>query len=92
LQSDAVDESVQNLARARRMFELWLSPPPVRVGLTPKEVIFQENKVKLYRYRGGTPVKPLPVLIVYALINRLYILDLYPAGILILYDDLPAGT
>lgn len=85
LQSDAVDESVQNLARARRMFELWLSPPAVRVGLTPKEVIFQENKVKLYRYRGGTPVKPIPVLIVYALINRLYILDLYPGRSFIEY-------
>lgn len=81
----AVNESLQNLARTKRMFELWLSPPAVRVGLTPKEVIFQENTVKLYRYRAKRPVKPVPVLIVYALINRLYILDLYPGRSFIEY-------
>lgn len=85
-QQDVANESLQNLARARRMFELWLSPPEVKVGLSPKDVLFQENKVSLYRYKDTRlPVKPVPVLIVYALINRLYILDLYPGRSFIEY-------
>ena len=49
----------------------------IQVGVTPKEVIYQEDKVTLYRFTS--PVEhPLniPVLIVYALVNRPYIVDL----------------
>ena len=53
----------------------------VPVGLTPREEIWSLNKVKLYRY---TPVKPpeerhpIPVLLVYALINKPFVFDLIP--------------
>ena len=54
-------------------------PPDVDVGTTPKEVVWRKDKVELYHYR---PVKKKrarpPLLIVYALLNKPYILDLEP--------------
>jgi polyhydroxyalkanoate synthase len=51
----------------------------VETGVSPKDVVWTRNKTTLYRYR---PVarrrRPTPVLLVYALINKPYILDLRP--------------
>jgi polyhydroxyalkanoate synthase len=49
----------------------------VEVGLTPKEAVYREDKMVLYRYRT-TVDKPArtPLLIVYALVNRPYMADL----------------
>lgn len=51
----------------------------VQVGTTPKDSIYEEGKLKLYRYRSsnGTRSGNAPILIVYALVNRPYIADLY---------------
>jgi polyhydroxyalkanoate synthase len=51
------------------------------VGLTPKEVIWTLNKARLYRYRPTRPPEerhPIPLLLVYALINKPFIFDLAP--------------
>jgi polyhydroxyalkanoate synthase len=51
----------------------------VDVGQTPKEVVYEENKLQLYHYESRTEEQhDVPILIVYALINRPYILDLQP--------------
>ncbi len=53
----------------------------VEVGQTPSEVIYEENKLQLLRYEPVVPEaqrEPVPILIVYALINQPYILDLQP--------------
>ncbi|MCB0881858.1 MAG: alpha/beta fold hydrolase, partial [Thermoleophilia bacterium] len=51
----------------------------VPTGLTPKDVVWTLNKTTLYRYRGPGPARHrVPVLIVYGLINKPYILDLRP--------------
>jgi polyhydroxyalkanoate synthase len=72
-------EVQDDIRRAEIWRELCMRPPSVEVGITPKEVVYRENKASLYHYRGEVnDVKPIPVLIVYALINRLYILDLIP--------------
>jgi len=51
----------------------------IRIGTTPKETIYTEDKLKLYRY---TPVvdnpHKTPLLIVYALVNRYLVADLQP--------------
>jgi polyhydroxyalkanoate synthase len=50
-------------------------------GMTPKEVVWTKNKAKLYRYEPSAEKKyPVPILIVYALINRPYVLDLLPGN------------
>ncbi|MEF8867194.1 MAG: class III poly(R)-hydroxyalkanoic acid synthase subunit PhaC [Haloarculaceae archaeon] len=49
------------------------------VGETPSEVVYTENKLELRRYEPTTEGShPVPILVVYALINRPYILDLQP--------------
>jgi len=51
----------------------------IDVGTAPKELIYQEDKLKLYRYSRNDPnTCRTPVLIVYALVNRQYMLDLQP--------------
>ena len=49
----------------------------VEVGVTPKEAVYQEDKLVLYHYKP-TVDKPAktPLLIVYALVNRPYMTDL----------------
>lgn len=53
----------------------------VPVGLTPKEEVWRLNKAKLYRYQPTKPAEeryPVPLLLVYALINKPFIFDLAP--------------
>lgn len=51
----------------------------IDVGTAPKELVYEEDKLKLYRYRReGAQSCGVPVLIVYALVNRQYMLDLQP--------------
>jgi polyhydroxyalkanoate synthase len=51
----------------------------VAVGQTESEVVYEENKLRLLHYEPLTDEQhDVPILIVYALINRPYILDLQP--------------
>jgi polyhydroxyalkanoate synthase len=48
-------------------------------GVTPKEEVYSEDKVKLYHYKnpsGKKPTNKTPLLISYALVNRPYMADL----------------
>lgn len=60
------------------------SPPP-SVGETSKELIYSENKLRLFRYFPlDVKQKKTPLLITYALVNRPFIVDLEPKRSLIL--------
>jgi polyhydroxyalkanoate synthase len=51
------------------------------IAQTPKELVWTLNKAKLYRYTPVVPQQerhPVPLLLVFALMNRPYILDLRP--------------
>jgi polyhydroxyalkanoate synthase len=51
------------------------------IAQTPKELVWTLNKAKLYRYTPVVPKAerhPVPLLLVFALMNRPYILDLRP--------------
>ena len=50
---------------------------PVDVGPSPRDEVYRADKVRLYHYKAlaGQP-HAVPVLIVYALVNRPYIMDL----------------
>ena len=58
-------------------FETMLNTETVDPGFSERELVYQEDKMKLYRYKPLTK-KPLktPVLIVYALVNRETMMDL----------------
>jgi polyhydroxyalkanoate synthase len=55
-------------------FPLREDPPPV----TPFNVIYEEGKVRLRYYRAAGELPSTPLLLVYPLIKRPYILDLLP--------------
>ena len=51
----------------------------IEVGQTPANVVYEENKLQLLQYESQSEEQnEVPILIVYALINKPYILDLQP--------------
>src|SRR6516165_12027 len=77
--SAAVDPYTQAANRLKTLNKVMTTK--AAIGQTPKELVWTLNKAKLYRY---TPVvakekrHPIPILLVFALMNRPYILDLRP--------------
>ena len=85
-----VAPSASALERAFRYNRLWLhlvlAGAKVATGQTPKEVIWTRNKATLYRYVPPGEIRfPVPVLLVYALIDRPFILDLIPGNSFVEY-------
>lgn len=72
----------EGFAQARRMLNLptvWQRSQRIRKGATPSEVIYEEDQVKLLHYPSSSPARyRTPLIFVYALVNRPYILDLKP--------------
>ncbi len=59
--------------------EILFQPTDISVGTTPYEIAYGEDDMKLLHYIPTVEnVYPVPVLIVYAFVNRYYILDLQP--------------
>lgn len=51
----------------------------VKVGASPHEIIYREDKLKVLRYESDVPKQyRTPILLCFALVNRPYILDLLP--------------
>lgn len=51
----------------------------VEIATTPKELVWQDDLVKLYHYKRDTPAKcKIPVLVSFAIMNRQDVLDLQP--------------
>jgi polyhydroxyalkanoate synthase len=72
-----VDETTSNLQRMARLPYLWQHAQRVKKGATPSEVVYEEDRIKLLRYTTAAPNKyQPPLLFVFALVNRPYILDL----------------
>lgn len=67
--SENLKKGIENLA----------SIDEVKLAQTPKELVYEDGKRKLYRYQSRTDkVCPVPTLIVYAMVNRYTMLDLQP--------------
>ncbi len=64
---------------------ILLTQSDARVGVTPKDVVWTHRKVTLYRYQSSNRRHPIPVLLVFALINRPDIFDLRPGGSFVEY-------
>ncbi len=70
----------------RQGMRILLEGARAQTGQTPREVIWSKNKARLYRYApAAQPRFAVPILLVYALINRPYILDLLPGSSLVEY-------
>lgn len=62
-----------------RFTHLVSGEAPVAIAQSPRDAIYQRDRLTVYRYRRDTPAtQATPVLLVYSLINRPTILDLLP--------------
>lgn len=67
------------LDSSRKWAEILTFEPVPQTGLTPKDVVWRKNKARLYRYYNNDGIKyKTPLFMIYALINKPYILDLIP--------------
>jgi polyhydroxyalkanoate synthase subunit PhaC len=83
----ALQSELQRIEENARTL-LRVSTSRATVAQTPKQVIWTLNKAKLYRYIPVVPAEQrhkVPLLLVFALMNRPYILDLRPGNSFIEY-------
>ena len=66
--SRKLGQGMENLVNAEK----------IDAGVTPKEAVYEEDKLVLYRYQAAEDVEQnaVPLLIVYALVNRPYMTDI----------------
>jgi polyhydroxyalkanoate synthase len=80
---------VEQLARAPaaavEFANILLTQSDAEVGISPKDPVWTHRKTTLYRYRSTERKHPVPVLLVFALINRPDIFDLRPGNSFIEY-------
>jgi len=73
---EELTSTTQKLAKG---YETLKNIREVSVATTPKELVWQKDKVKLYHYLRETPAKSkIPVLVSFAMLNRHDVLDLQP--------------
>ncbi len=82
----AVD-ALQRVARAPgdaiELSNILLTTDDASTGATPRQVSWTHRGVTLYRYLSAQRTHPVPVLLVFALINRPEVFDLRPGGSLV---------
>jgi poly[(R)-3-hydroxyalkanoate] polymerase subunit PhaC len=71
-------EAMQVSRKLARGWQLLRDMGEISTGVTPKEAVYREDKLVLYRFQPGARARPpsTPLLIVYALVNRPYMTDL----------------
>jgi len=55
-----------------------LTTPDATIGATPRDAVWTHRETTLYRYRSTKRQYPVPILLVFALINRPDVFDLRP--------------
>src|SRR5438128_8623188 len=76
-QQSVTDETAAAFGRLSHLPTLWQRAQQIRKGVTPAEVVYEEDRLKLLHYITDTkPRFRTPLVVIYALVNRPYILDL----------------
>jgi poly[(R)-3-hydroxyalkanoate] polymerase subunit PhaC len=79
-------DNLSALKRYRTGMQIMLEGAKADTGQTLKEVIWTKNKAKLYHYEPKVEKRfSVPILIIYGLINRPYVLDLMPGNSFVEY-------
>jgi len=74
-----MEELVSTSHKLAKGYETLQKIESVEVATTPKELVWQRDKVKMYHYLRDTPAKcTTPVLVSFAMLNRHDVLDLQP--------------
>jgi polyhydroxyalkanoate synthase subunit PhaC len=74
----ALEQLRRTPAAAIEFANIILTTGDATIGATPRDVVWTHRKTTLYRYRSTNRRHALPVLLVFALINRPDIFDLRP--------------
>ena len=69
-------ELERTLLRTRNGIRFVAGSAGPRIGASPKDVVWRRGRAELWRYRGGDVRYAPPILIVFSLVSRSYILDL----------------
>jgi polyhydroxyalkanoate synthase subunit PhaC len=77
---NAVERLTRAPFAALEFTNILLTQGDAKVGVTPKDVVWTHRKTTLWRYRSDRRRHPVPVLLVFALINRPDIFDLRPGN------------
>jgi polyhydroxyalkanoate synthase len=73
----ALEEALTTQRKLAAALQTLRDVDDVHFGVTAKEEIYREDKLVVYRFRGERPpTAKVPILIVYALVNRPYMVDL----------------
>ncbi len=73
----ALDEALTLQRKLAEGFRTLREVEDVDFGVTDKEAVYREDKLVVYRFKGDRkPTAKRPILIVYALVNRPYMVDL----------------
>src|SRR4051794_37117957 len=76
---DRVRRDVErNALRARNGIKLAAGVDRPRLGLSPRDLVWSRGRAQLWRYRSDQVTLSPPLLIVFSLVSRSYILDLRP--------------
>lgn len=77
--SGVFEELLSTSQKLAKGYETLQKIEKVEVATTPKELVWQSDKVKMYHYHRETPAKcKIPVLVSFAMLNRQDVLDLQP--------------
>jgi len=81
----AVDRAVRFPVNALEYTNTLLTTEDAVVGATPRDVVWTHRQTTLYRYRSPNRRYEVPLLLVFALINRPEVFDLRPGSSLVEY-------
>jgi len=70
----------RNALRARNGVKLAAGIDRPQLGQTPKDVVWERDRCQLWRYRNDDVRLAPPLLIVFSLVSRSYVLDLRPGN------------
>jgi len=78
IKPDEINQEIEDFnTRLAKGLETLSDLGEIEVGISPKKCLYEEDKLRLYRYESRTEKQySVPVLIVYALVNRPYMADL----------------
>jgi polyhydroxyalkanoate synthase len=72
-----VEEMTETNQKLLKLTDILMDIPDIDVGTTPKDLVYQEDKMRLFHYKPMVKMLcPIPTLVTYALVNRQYMMDL----------------
>jgi polyhydroxyalkanoate synthase len=74
-----IDDVIETQKKIAKSYDTLKAIEEIDIATAPKELVWQDGKIKLYRYKRETPATiKTPILISYALVNTYKMMDIQP--------------